>query len=190
VQNEFNRQEGIAFVSGDGVNKPSGFLTYVAGGVNAAAHPGGSIDVVDVDIDPAAPAATVDGLIDFMYGLEAPYRQNATWLMSSLTAAVLAKLKDANGNLIWRESLLVGQPSTLLGRPVEIDEGMPAPGVVGNLPVAFGDFRAGYLINDRIGTRVLRDPYTNKPYVMFYVTKRVGGGVLDPNAIRVLRVPA
>jgi HK97 family phage major capsid protein len=190
VQKEFNRQESIAFLAGDGVNKPAGFLTYVTGGVNAALHPGGAIEVVDVDIDPAATAATIDALTDFMYALEAPYRQNATWLMSSLTAAVLAKLKDANGQLIWRESLIAGQPSTLLGRPVEIDEGMPAPGVVGNLPIAFGDFKAGYLINDRIGTRVLRDPYTNKPYVMFYVTRRVGGGVLDPNAIRVARVPA
>jgi HK97 family phage major capsid protein len=190
VQREFNRQEGIAFLSGDGVNKPAGLLTYIAGGANEATHPGGSIEVVDVAIDPAATAATIDALIDFMYGLEAPYRQNATWLMSSLTAAVLAKMKDANDNLIWRESLIVGQPSTLFGRPVEIDEGMPAPGVVGNLPIAFGDFRSGYLINDRIGIRVLRDPFSNKPYVMFYTTKRVGGGVLDPNAIRVARVPA
>jgi HK97 family phage major capsid protein len=190
VQREFNRQEGIAFLSGDGVNKPAGFLTYIAGGANEATHPGGSIEVVDVAIDPAATAATIDALIDFMYGLEAPYRQNATWLMSSLTAAVLAKMKDANDNLIWRESLIVGQPSTLFGRPVEIDEGMPAPGVVGNLPIAFGDFRSGYLINDRIGIRVLRDPFSNKPYVMFYTTKRVGGGVLDPNAIRVARVTA
>jgi HK97 family phage major capsid protein len=190
VQREFNRQEGIAFLSGDGVNKPAGFLTYIAGGANEATHPGGAIEVVDVAIDPAASAATIDALIDFMYGLEAPYRQNATWLMSSLTAAVLAKMKDANDNLIWRESLIVGQPSTLFGRPVEIDEGMPAPGVVGNLPIAFGDFRAGYLVNDRIGIRVLRDPFSSKPYVLFYTTKRVGGGVLDPNAIRVARVPA
>lgn len=109
--------------------------------------------------------------------------------MNSLTAAALTKLKDADGNLIWRESLIVGQPATLLGRSVEIDEGMPPPTAT-NMPIAFGDFRAGYLINDRIGTRILRDPFTNKPYVNFYVTKRVGGGVLDPNAIRVLKLPA
>jgi HK97 family phage major capsid protein len=124
-----------------------------------------------------------------MFKLGSPYRANATWLMSGLTAALLAKLKDANGNLIWRESLIVGQPSTLFGRPVEIDEGMPAPGASA-MPIAFGDFAQGYLINDRIGTRVLRDPYTNKPFVMFYVTRRVGGGVLDPNAIKVLKMPA
>ncbi|QNP46876.1 phage major capsid protein [Sphingomonas sediminicola] len=188
VQAEFSRQEGIAFIAGDGTNKPAGFLSYVTGGANAGTHPGGVIETVEKALDPAASAATVDNLIDFAYGLDAPYRNNATWLMNSLTAAMLAKLKDADGNLIWRESLIVGQPATLLGRPVEIDEAMPAPGL-GAMPIAFGDWKAGYLINDRIGTRVLRDPYSNKPFVMFYVTKRVGGGVLDPNAIKVLKQP-
>jgi HK97 family phage major capsid protein len=182
VRKEFARQEGVAFLAGDGVNKPYGLLTYVTGGANAGVHPGGAIEVTQT-------AITVDGLIDFMFSLDAPYRQNATWLMSSLTAATIAKMKDANDNLIWRESLMVGQPSTLLGRPVEIDEGMPAP-ELNALAIAFGDFKAGYLINDRVGTRILRDPYTNKPYVMIYVTKRVGGGVLDPNAIKVLQLPA
>lgn len=182
VGSEFNRQESIAFLSGNGVNKPAGLLTYVAGGANENTHPGGALAVSQA-------ALTVDGLIDFMYGLGAPYRQNATWLMSSLTAAFITKMKDADGNLIWRESLIAGQPSTLLGRPVEIDEGMPGP-TAGSVAIAFGDFKAGYLINDRLGTRVLRDPFTNKPYVMFYVTKRVGGGVLDPNAIRLLQLPA
>jgi HK97 family phage major capsid protein len=182
VRKEFARQEGIAFLSGDGVNKPSGFLSYIAGAANDGTHPGGNLEVVQS-------AITVDGLIDFMFTLDAPYRQNATWVMSSLTAATIAKMKDANGNLIWRESLMAGQPSLLLGRPVEIDEGMPAPDL-NALAIAFGDFKAGYLINDRIGTRILRDPYTNKPFVMFYVTKRVGGGVLDPNAIKVLQLPA
>lgn len=179
---EFNKQEGIAFLSGDGVNKPAGLLTFAEGGANENSHPGGAVAVFETAIG-------VDGLIDFMYGLGAPYRQNATWLMSSLTAATIAKMKDADGNLIWRESLIVGQPSTLLGRPVEIDEGMPAP-TAGSLPIAFGDFKAGYVINDRLGTRILRDPYTNKPFVMFYCTKRVGGGLLDPNAIRLLKLPA
>lgn len=180
---EFNRQENIAFLAGDGVNKPAGLLTFVAGGANADAHPGGNLTVVEQ-------AIAVDALIDFMYGLGAPYRSNATWLMSSLTAAALTRLKDADGNLIWRESLLVGQPATLLGRPVEIDEGMPGP-EAGNTAIAFGDFNAGYLVNDRTSSlRLLRDPYTNKPFVMFYATKRVGGGVLDPNAIRLLKIPA
>ncbi len=180
---EFNRQENIAFLSGNGVNKPMGLLQYVTGGAAADAHPGGNLTVVEE-------AIAVDALIDFMYGLGAPYRANATWLMSSMTAAALTRLKDTDGNLIWRESLIVGQPATLLGRPVMIDEGMPGP-VAGNLAIAFGDFNAGYLINDRANsTRLLRDPFTNKPHVMFYATKRVGGGLLDPNAIRLLRIPA
>lgn len=182
VEREFNRQEGVAFLSGDGVNKPAGLLTYVTGGANAATHPGGVVTVVPAAIN-------FDTLTDFMYGLAAPYRQNATWLMSSLTAAFLAKIKDADGRPIWRESLIVGQPATLMGRPVEIDEGMQPP-AAGNLAIAFGDFKAGYLINDRIGSRILRDPYTNKPFVNFYVTKRVGAGLLDPFAIRLLRVAA
>jgi HK97 family phage major capsid protein len=182
VEREFNKQEGIAFLSGDGVNKPAGLLTYATGGTNAATHPGGAVQIISA-------AISVDTLTDFTYALDAPYRQNATWLMSSLTAAIIAKQKDADGNLIWRESLIVGQPSTLLGRPVEIDEAMPSP-TIGNLAIAFGDFQQGYVINDRIGTRVLRDPYTNKPYVNFYITKRVGGGVLDPFAIRLLKLTA
>ena len=179
---EFNRQENIAFISGDGVNKPHGLLTYVDGGANEATHPGGALTVVQAAIG-------YDGLVDFLYGLDAPYRQNATWLMSSITASVIAKLKDADGQPLWRQSMISGQPDTLLGRPVEIDEGMPPP-AAGNICIAFGDFRAGYLINDRLGTRVLRDPYTNKPFVNFYATKRVGAGVLDPFAIRLLRLPA
>ena len=180
VEREFNRQESIAFLSGDGTTKPAGFLTFAVGGSNAASHPGGPLQVTTA-------AITFDTLSDFLFSLDAPYRQNATWLMCSLSAALIARLKDADGRPIWRESVLVGQPATLFGRPVEIDEGMPAP-VAGNIAVAFGDFKAGYLINDRVGSRILRDPYTNKPYINFYVTKRVGGGVLDPNAIRLLKV--
>jgi HK97 family phage major capsid protein len=180
LEREFSRQEDIAFLSGDGANKPAGLLTFAPDGVNENTHPGGPLTVVDAEI-------SYDGLVDFLYGLGAPYRQNASWLMSSLTAASIAKLKDANDQPIWREGLIVGQPATLLGRPVEIDEGMPAP-AVGNTAIAFGSFIDGYLINDRIGTRVLRDPYTNKPFVQFYATKRVGAGVLDPFAIRLLRV--
>lgn len=186
VEDEFNRQEGIAFISGDGVNKPFGFMQYIAGGAAATQHPGGTLSI---DLSGHASQITVDGLIDHMYKLPAPYRQNATWVMNSLTAATLAKIKDGQGNLIWRESLIVGQPATLLGRPVEIDENMPAL-AANSMPIAFGDFARGYVINDRTGVRVLRDPYTNKPYVMFYTTKRVGGGVLDPNAIRLLKIAA
>ncbi|WP_426031029.1 phage major capsid protein [Caulobacter sp. DWP3-1-3b2] len=187
VEQEFNKQEGIAFISGNGVNKPFGLLTYVTGGAAAAQHPGGVLDVVNSGHATTIP--NTDILIDFTYGLAAPYRQNASWLMNSLTASAISKMKDGQGNYIWRESLIVGQPSVLLGRPVEIDENMPNIGA-GALAVAFGDFRAGYLINDRMGTRILRDPYSAKPFVLFYTTKRVGAGVQDPRAVRLLKISA
>lgn len=186
VQGEFGRQESIAFISGNGTNKPRGLLSYVTGGASDNVHPGGNLSV---DTMASATAITADEIVDFTYALPAPYRQNATWLMNSATAATISKLKNTDGDYIWREGLLVGQPATLLGRPVEIDEGMPDI-AAGTLPIAFGDFRRGYLINDRLGTRVLRDPFTNKPFVNFYCTKRVGAGVLDPNAIRLLQMAA
>lgn len=183
-ENEFTRQEGIAFIAGNGVNKPRGLLTYIDGGASDNVHPGGNLTVVPsgsaTDISP-------DALVDFKYGLPSPYRQNASWLMNSQTAAIIAKFKDGDGRYIWSESLIEGQPATLLGRPVEIDENMPNI-EAGALAIAFGNFNRGYLINDRKGVRVLRDPFTNKPFVMFYMTKRVGGGVLDPNAIRLLKI--
>lgn len=182
ITREFARQEDIAFLSGNGVNKPRGLLTYVTGGASADLHPGGNLTVVEE-------ALLVDALIDFSYGLASPYRQGSAWLMSSLTAAVLSKLKDADGNLVWRESVIVGQPATLLGRPVELDETMPPP-TAGNIAVAFGDFNAGYQIVDRMGVRILRDPFSYKPFVNFYTTKRTGGGLKDPGAIRLLQIPA
>lgn len=187
VDREFNKQEGIAYISGNGVNKPFGLLQYVPGGAAATQHPGGTLGIT-----PSGHATTIpnaDALITFAYQLTAPYRQNATWLMNSQTAAAIAKMKDGQGNLIWRESLIVGQPATLLGRPVEIDENMPNI-AADAFPIAFGDFKSGYLINDRTGVRILRDPYTAKPYVLFYATKRVGAGVLDPHAIRLLKIAA
>lgn len=185
VEAEFARQEDIAFISGNGVNKPRGLLTYVDGGASDDAHPGGNLAVFNSESATDIPGP--DTLLDFKYTLAAPYRQNARWLMNSLTAAHIAKFKDANDNYIWREGLVEGEPATLLGRPVTIDEAMPDIGASA-YPVAFGDFQRGYLINDRIGSRVLRDPYTSKPFVLFYVTKRVGGGVLDPNAIKLMKV--
>lgn len=184
VEKEFNAQEGIAFLSGNGTNKPYGLLAYVTGGAAAAVHPAGVIASTTVA---GTTAITGDELVTFTYSLAAPYRQNASWLMNSATAANIAKLKDGDGNYLWRESFLIGQPATLLGRPVEIDENMPNM-TTGAYPIVYGDFKAGYLINDRTGIRVLRDPFTNKPYVSFYSTKRVGGGVLDPNAFRLVKM--
>jgi HK97 family phage major capsid protein len=184
IGDEFGRQESVAFVAGNGTNKPFGFLTYATGAANAAAHPGGAIQVTPAA---SATAITFDELMNALMNLAAPYRQNATWLMNSLTALSLLKLKDAGGNYIWQPTVMAGAPPTLLGYPVEFDENMPNM-TTGALPVAIGDFRSGYVINDRTGLRVLRDPYTNKPFVHFYCTKRVGGGVRDPRAIRVIKM--
>ncbi len=182
---EFARQESPAFIAGNGVNKPRGFLTYVDGGASDGHHPGGNLVVVPSGS--TSDIGTPDSLIDFVYGLPSPYRRNAVWLMNSMTAARFAKLKDAEDRYLWQQSYVAGQPSTLLGYPVEIDEGMPDVATEA-LAVAFGDFNRGYIINDRMGVRMLRDPYTNKPYVHFYSTKRVGGGVWDPKAIRLLKI--
>lgn len=184
---EFTKQESIAFISGNGVNKPFGLLTYVTGGAADGRHPGGNLTVINSGHASTIP--NTDVLVDFAYSLSSPYRSGATWLMNSTTASTISKYKDGQGNYIWREGLMTGQPATLLGYPVEIDEGMPAIGA-GNLPIAFGNFSRGYLINDRLGIRTLRDPFTNKPYVSFYTTKRVGAGVLDPFAIRLLKISA
>lgn len=192
IAQEFAAQEDVAFITGNGVNKPRGLLTYVTGGASDGAHPGGNLDVENSGAAAALGAddpASADRLVQFLYNLPAPYRRNSTFLMNSQTASVIARLKDGQSNYLWRDTFVAGQPATLLGRPVEIDETMPDI-AAGATPIALGDFKRGYVINDRMGVRVLRDPYTNKPFVMFYTTKRVGGGVLDPNAIRLLKIAA
>lgn len=182
VGDEFAKQEAIAFVGGNGTNKPLGFLSYF--GTTTTLHPGGEPGVT---MSGSATALTGDSLISLVYDLAAGYRPGASWLMSSTTASAMRKLKDGQGNYLWQPSYIVGQPPTLLGYPVAIDENMPAV-AAGNYPIAFGDWRRFYVINDRLGTSLLRDPYTAKPFVLFYVRKRVGGGILDPNAVRFLKI--
>ncbi|MGZ9812663.1 phage major capsid protein, partial [Pseudoroseicyclus sp. H15] len=186
VETEFALQEGLAFIAGDGANKPRGFLTFATGGAAAAVNPLGPIPVKTA----AAPAAvTEDELIDVIYSLPGMYTAEARFTMNRTTMGAIRKLRDADGRQLWQPSTAAGQPSTLLNYPVTELPGMPDI-AAGALPIAFGDFRRGYLIVDRTGVRVLRDPYTNKPYVMFYTTKRVGGAVNDPQALRVLRMAA
>lgn len=186
VQTEFAEQESLAFISGDGVNKPAGILTYVTGGANASKHPFGAIEVVNSG---AAADITADGMLDLIYSLKKGYRQNARFLTNNLAIAKLRKLKDGQGNYLWQPSAQAGQPATFLGYGISEDENMPD--VAANAtPILFGDFRRTYLIIDRMGVRVLRDPYTKKPYVLFYTTKRVGGGVQNPEAMRALKIAA
>lgn len=186
VAKEFDEKEGVAFISGDGVDKPKGFLAYPTASTKDGVRAFGTLQFVNSG---SAAAITTDSLVDLLFSLKAGYRARASWLMNSLTASVISKFKDSDGRYIWQQSLAAGIPSTLLGYPVEIDENMPD--VAANaFPVAFGDWSSGYLIADRIGTRILRDPFSKKPYVLFYVTKRVGGGLLDSTAIKLLKVSA
>jgi HK97 family phage major capsid protein len=184
VETEFERQESIAFLSGDGVNKPFGLLTYLTGAANAARHPWGDIKVVNSG---AAAAFTSDPIIDLMYSLPAAYAPSAKFYSNRSSLAAIRKLKDGQNNYLWQPTYVAGQPSTLGGYPLVDMPDMPTVGA-GNIALLFGDMARTYLIIDRIGVRVLRDPYTNKPYVSFYTTKRVGGGVQNPDAMKAMKI--
>lgn len=180
VETEFARQEGIAFINGNGTNKPYGLLGYATGGTFAAQHPFGAIKVVNSG---NASALTTDGLIDLVYDLPTAFTGNARFASNRRTMRSVRKFKDTGGQYLWQPSLEIGAPATVLG--FGIVEMPDMPDIAANaLPIAFGDFAATYLIIDRVGIRVLRDPYTNKPYVSFYTTKRVGGGVVNPEPMR------
>lgn len=188
VRVAFAEQEGTAFVAGNGSNKPKGFLDYTK--VANASWTWGNIGFITTGAAGAFPAAApTDKLIDLAYTVRSGYRANASWAMSRATQSVIRKFKDADNNYIWQPSAKPGEPPTLLGQPVAESEDMPAI-ASDSYSIAFGDFRRGYLIVDRIGINVLRDPYSSKPYVLFYTTKRVGGGVQDFNAIKLLKFAA
>ncbi len=186
IETEFSRQEGIAFTAGDGVNKPHGFLNYAEGGGAAARHPWGAIEVLSSG---AAAAVTADRMIDAVYKLPAIYTQNAKFFMNRSSLGSVRKLKDGQNNYLWQPTFVAGQPSTLNGYPVVDMPDMPNVEAAA-LAMAFGDMRETYLVIDRIGVRILRDPYTNKPFVCFYVTKRVGGGVKNPDALKIIKIGA
>ncbi|MEA2876059.1 MAG: hypothetical protein QOF14_1255 [Hyphomicrobiales bacterium] len=188
VDQVFAQQEGTAFVTGDGTNKPKGFLAYPT--VANASWSWGNIGYIASGAAGAFPASNpADVLIDLVYAPAAGYRQNGTFAMNRKTQSVVRKFKDTTGNYLWAPGLQAGQPATLLGYPVATDENMPDI-AANSLSIAFGDFRRGYLVVDRQGVRVLRDPFTAKPYVLFYTTKRVGGGVQDFDAIKLLKFAA
>ncbi len=181
----FAQQEGTAFVTGDGTNKPKGFLAYPT--VADASWSWGNIGYLATGVSGDFAAANPsDRLVDLVYAIQAGYRQNATWVMSRKTQAAVRKLKDSQGHYLWQPPALAGGQATLMNFPLVEAEDMPAIGA-NSLSIAFGDFQRGYLVVDRIGLRLLRDPYSSKPYVLFYTTKRVGGGMQDFNAIKLLK---
>ncbi|ETX28242.1 phage major capsid protein [Roseivivax isoporae] len=182
IADKFARAEAAAFISGDGVDKPRGFLnhTKVANGAWAWDRLGFIATGVADNL------GSGDAIIDLVYALGAPYRANATFVMNSKTAGAVRKLKDADGRHLWSDGFAAAEPARLLGYPVLIAEDMPDLGA-NAFPIAFGDFAQGYTIAERPDLRVLRDPFSAKPHVLFYATKRVGGDVSDFAAIKLLR---
>lgn len=182
VSEKFARDEAAAFVAGNGINKPRGFLSYADGTTLP-----GTIERINTGANGAFAAAPNggDALIDALYGLKAQYRANATWFMNRATTKLARKLKDSDGAYLWSPGIAAGQPATLLGYPVAAFEDMPDP-ATGSLSIAVGDMRAAYQIVDRVGIRTLRDPFSAKPYVEFYTTKRVGGDVVNFEALKLI----
>lgn len=188
VEDAFAAQETAAFVTGDGINKPKGFLGYSI--VAEASHVWGGLGYVASGAAGAFAATTpADRLIDLIYAPKAQYRPNGRFVMNRKTVSAVRKFKDADGNYIWSPAGRPGETASLLGYPVTEIETMPDI-AANSHAIAFGDFQRGYLIVDRAGVRVLRDPYSAKPYVLFYTTKRVGGGVQNFDAIKVMKFSA
>ena len=184
----FGEQEGAAFVSGDGTNKPKGFLSYT--NVDEASWSWGNIGYIATGAAGAfQTSGPSDTLIDAIYALKAGHRQNAAFVMNRRTQAEIRKFKDADGNYLWRPPVTAGEQASLMGFPIAEAEDMPDIGA-NSTAIAFGNFAAGYLVVDRTGVRVLRDPYSAKPYVLFYTTKRVGGGVQNFEAIKLIKFAA
>jgi HK97 family phage major capsid protein len=166
---EFGRLEGVAFVSGNGVKKPTGFMSDANVGYTAGGH---------------ATAIQTDGLIDLFYALKPFYRGRAVWMMNGSTLSIVRKIKDSNGQYLWQPALSAGQPETLLGRPVV--EAVDMPDVAANAyPIAFGDFQSGYRIYDRVSLAILRDPFSlaTVGQTRFHARRRVGGAVTKAEAI-------
>ena len=185
VEQVFAVQEGAAFVFGDGNNKPKGFLSYNA--VANGSWTWGNIGYVATGASGTFPASSpTDVLVDLIYSVKAGYRQNSVFVLNRKTQSSIRKFKDTTGNYLWQPPVAASARATLMTFPVIEAEDMPDVSS-GSFAIAFGDFYRGYLVVDRSGVTVLRDPYSAKPYVLFYTTKRVGGGVQDYDAIKLLK---
>ncbi|MDF3350601.1 phage major capsid protein [Sulfitobacter sp. KE34] len=181
IADKFARAEAAAFVSGDGIDKPTGFLSHPA--VDNDIWTWGNLGYVPSGTN-ANPEA--DAIIELVYALGAAYRKNAVFVMNSKTTAKVRKLKDTDGRFLWSDGLAAGEPARLMGYPVLVAEDMPNP-ATDAMAIAFGDFSAGYTVAERPDLRILRDPFSAKPHVLFYATKRVGGDVSDFAAIKLMK---
>lgn len=185
IAERLSRMENEAFVNGNGVKKPRGFLTYAAGTPSASAF--NTIEQVVSGADGAFAASNPgDALINLVYSLKSAYRENAVFMMKRSTLSAVRQLKDGDGNYLWQPDFQMKQGGTLLGFNVVEAEDMPDI-ASDSLSIAFGDFNAGYQIVDRQGIRILRDSFTAKPYVKFYTTKRTGGDVVNFEALKLMK---
>ncbi|MDF1727202.1 MAG: phage major capsid protein [Sulfitobacter sp.] len=184
IADKFARAEAGAFINGDGIDKPKGFLTHsvVANGGWSWGNLGYVATGVAGDLD-------ADDIIELVYSLGAQYRANGAFVMNSKTAGRVRKLKDNDGRFMWSDGLAAGEPAQLMGYPVLVAEDMP-DAATDSFSIAFGDFAAGYTVAERPDLRILRDPFSAKPHVLFYATKRVGGDVSDFAAIKLLKFGA
>lgn len=185
IADKFVSAEASAFINGDGVDKPTGILnhTQVANDSWAWGSLGYIATGTDGGFDASNPA---DSIVELVYALGAQYRANGTFVMNSKTAGQVRKLKDADGRFLWSDGLAAGEPARLMGYPVLIAEDMPDI-ASDAAAIAFGDFASGYTVAERPDVRILRDPFSAKPHVLFYATKRVGGDVSDFAAIKLLK---
>ena len=183
---EFAEQESASFLLGDGANKPKGLLAQTMALTSDKTRAFGTLQNFNSG---SAGAFTADDLINLIYGLRKGYRNGAKFMMNGLTQMYVRKFKDSEGNYLWQPGLQAGQPSSLLGYGIAENEDMPDVAADANA-VMFGNFKRAYSVVDRMGTRVLRDPFSSKPYVEFYTTKRVGGLLTDSNAVKVLTLKA
>ena len=181
IADKFARAEAGAFINGDGIDKPKGFLAHST--VDNDVWAWGNLGYVPTGV---AGEVTPDAIVDAVYALGAQYRANASFVMNSKTAGLVRKLKDMDGRFLWSDGLAAGEPARLMGYPVLIAEDMP-DAAADAYAMAFGDFAAGYTIAERPDLRILRDPFSAKPHVLFYATKRVGGDVSDFAAIKLVK---
>lgn len=187
VADRFSRRESDAFINGDGVLCPRGLLTYTATAEDDGTRAWGVLQYIASGAAGGFAASNpADKLLDMVYKLKAPYLPKASWMMPRSVSAAIRKIKGSDGHYLWQVSLQNGQPPTLLGFPVVFSEDMPAV-AADSFSLAFGDFAEAYTIVDRAGIRILRDPYTDKPNVKFYTTKRVGGDVVNFDAVKLMK---
>ena len=190
IGEKFATLEDTAFVTGNGVGQPKGFLSYDTSSSADSARTWGEVQYIASGASGAfTSSAATDCLVETVYSLATPYHAEACWLMSRSTAATVRKLKDADGRALWEPSTAAGQPNLLLGYPVHLDDNMPAI-AADSLSIAFGNFKAGYTIVERHGVRLLVDNLTDKPHNIFYCYRRLGGGLVDGNAIKLVKFAA